>query len=168
MAIAKDALIHTLLGGGQYDKVDVGVQREGVKIVLPEKMTIEDGIKALQRKLKEEQTMVAINEEVDRLKKEALDRIDELKPIHQKLWDGLENRLREMGKLPSDFKRSTHTIHYNTKANVLGISTDREKKPELDTLDQLKGAPPEIIAAIKQAIKDSGGKNIHIQTIEID
>jgi transitional endoplasmic reticulum ATPase len=50
---------------GKFDKVDVGVLKEGVKIVLPKNMSLEDGIEALKRKIKEEQTEIAIHEEVE-------------------------------------------------------------------------------------------------------
>jgi transitional endoplasmic reticulum ATPase len=43
---------------------DIGIKREGTQIVLPEGMTISQGIEHLQRKMKDEETLIAIHEEI--------------------------------------------------------------------------------------------------------
>lgn len=48
-----------------FTHTDVGVKREGVKLILPETMTYEMGIDILKRKIKEEQTTVAVHETVE-------------------------------------------------------------------------------------------------------
>lgn len=48
----------------EFKNVDVGVKKEGTKIILPEQMSSEEAIECLKRKIQEEQTTVSIYEEV--------------------------------------------------------------------------------------------------------
>lgn len=65
-SVAMSALAKVLTGQmDPYRNTDVGIVQEGIKLILPEKMTYEQGIECLKRKIKEEQTMVAIHEEMD-------------------------------------------------------------------------------------------------------
>lgn len=60
------ALANVLLGTqNPFKNTDVQVVKTGVKMILPEKMTNEQAIDVLKRKIKEENEMVAIHEEVD-------------------------------------------------------------------------------------------------------
>jgi len=49
---------------GEFKFRDVGVRREGTQITLPETMTNEEAIACLERKIEEEETVIAIHEEV--------------------------------------------------------------------------------------------------------
>lgn len=49
----------------KFSNTEVDVKREGVQIVLPDKMSLEEGIKALQHKIEQEKVEVSIYEEVD-------------------------------------------------------------------------------------------------------
>lgn len=53
------------LGTSKYETTNVDVVNEGTQIILPEKMTAKEGIECLQRKIKEEETVISIHEEVD-------------------------------------------------------------------------------------------------------
>lgn len=49
----------------KFSKVAVDVENKGTKIILPEGMSSKEGIECLTRKVKEEETMVSIHEEID-------------------------------------------------------------------------------------------------------